>query len=162
MNGELYQLSRLVLYVKESMRTGSKKEFRPGKYADRLLFSFIPGKNVLQKFADECGDALSWYESLKKRQIKDIRLIIFFEKNDIRLAGFVNAASQGMVTEYSDGKTTIWAARWEFDKNKKAWIRNQQNQWVQGITYIKTEEGWKIAKKIYRKTGENTWTESIN
>ena len=48
------------------------------------------------------------------------------------------------------------------DKNKKAWIKNQQGNWVQGVLYVKTDDGWMPAKKIYRKTGENTWTESVN
>lgn len=48
------------------------------------------------------------------------------------------------------------------DKNKKIWIKNNQGVWIQGVLYIKTENGWKPAKQIYVKTGENTWTESIN
>lgn len=71
------------------------------------------------------------------------------------------------LTYMTPGSTSYWTESTSryfttLDKNKKAWIKNSQNQWAQGILYIKTDSGWKIAKKIYRKTGENTWTESIN
>lgn len=71
------------------------------------------------------------------------------------------------LTYMTPGSTSYWAESTSryfttLDKNKKAWIKNSQNQWAQGILYIKTDSGWKVAKKIYRKTGENTWTESIN
>lgn len=71
------------------------------------------------------------------------------------------------LTYMTPGSTSYWVESTSryfttLDKNKKAWIKNSQNQWTQGILYIKTDSGWKIAKKIYRKTGENTWTESIN
>lgn len=69
-------------------------------------------------------------------------------------------------------ETRIWGDFYEstfttLNKNKKAWIKNTQGQWIQGDLYIKVEEGedrlnsWKVAKKIYIKT-ENGWEESIN
>lgn len=72
-----------------------------------------------------------------------------------------------VLTYMAPGSTSYWTESTSryfttLDKNKKAWIKNSQNQWAQGILYIKTDSGWKVAKKIYRKTGENTWTESIN
>lgn len=72
-----------------------------------------------------------------------------------------------VLTYMTPGSTSYWTESTSryfttLDKNKKAWIKNSQNQWAQGILYIKTDSGWKIAKEIYRKTGENTWTESIN
>lgn len=72
-----------------------------------------------------------------------------------------------VLTYMTPGSTSYWTESTSryfttLDKNKKAWIKNSQNQWAQGILYIKTDSGWKIAKKIYRKTGENTWAESIN
>lgn len=71
------------------------------------------------------------------------------------------------LTYMTPGSTSYWTESTSryfttLDKNKKAWIKNSQNQWAQGILYIKTDSGWKVAKKIYRKTGGNTWTESIN
>lgn len=48
------------------------------------------------------------------------------------------------------------------DKNKKTWIKNNQGVWIQGVLYIKTENGWKPAKQIYVKTGEDEWSTSTN
>ena len=48
------------------------------------------------------------------------------------------------------------------DKNKKIWIKNNQGVWIQGVLYIKTENGWKPAKQIYVKTGEDEWSTSTN
>ena len=42
MNGELYQLSCLVLYVKDMIRGGRVVDFKPGRYVKFLFFSFIP------------------------------------------------------------------------------------------------------------------------
>lgn len=121
MNGELYQLSKLVLYVKRSMRTGIEEAFSPGNHESRIVFSFIPKKLMVFRHAEECGDALSWMKSLKKRNLRDIHLISFFEEDNIQLAGFANSLKQGIVTEYTNGKTTFWAVRSEFDKDQKAW-----------------------------------------
>lgn len=48
------------------------------------------------------------------------------------------------------------------DKKKKIWIKNNQGVWIQGVLYIKTENGWKPAKQIYVKTGEDEWSTSTN
>ncbi len=121
MNGELYQLSRLVLCVKEAMRSGKEIEYKTVSYENSPVFTFAPRKGVLFNRAKKCGDVPGWYSVLKKRGLKRINLIIFFEQNNIKLAGFSNSAKQGIVTEYSDGKTTFWTAEWKFDSQKKAW-----------------------------------------
>ena len=142
MNGELYQLARLVLYVKESMRDGSEKEFKLGKYENRLYFTFLPVKKIFMKQAEECFDASSWYKALKKRGIKDIKLVNFFEENNIKYAGFSNAAKQGFFTEYTDGVTTFWAAKWEYDSIAKMWtIYYKEFQWTESLpeTYVYPE-----------------------
>ena len=132
MNGEMYQLIRLVSYIKEAMQTGSEKEFKLGKYESRILFSFLPKKNLLFSHDEKCDDVLSWYKGLKKREIKDINLINYFETNDIKLAGFSNAARQGIVTTYADGNKTFWAAKWEFDDTVKLWtVYYKEFEWTE-------------------------------
>ena len=116
MNGELYELSRLVLYVKDMIRSGRVVRFKLDRYEKFLFFSSIPKRNILFSKVEEFTDARSWYKHLVKREIKDIRLISVFEENDIKLAGFSNSENQGIVTEYANGETTIWVAKWEFEE----------------------------------------------
>ena len=80
MNGELDQLSRLVLYVKDIMRSGRVVDFKLEEY-EKL--SFIPKKNSLFSKVEECSDAQSWYKLLEKREIKDIHLVSYFEEDNM-------------------------------------------------------------------------------
>ena len=131
MDGELCQLARLVLYVKDSMISGSEKKFKLDIYENRLFFSFLPINRDFVNKSEDCDDALKWYMALRERGIKDIWLINFFDENDIRFAGFSNSAKQGFFTEYKDGKTTFWDAKWEFDKLIQSWtIYYKEFEWT--------------------------------
>lgn len=71
------------------------------------------------------------------------------------------------LTYITPGSESYWvesASRYftTLDKNKKIWIKNNQGVWIQGVLYIKTENGWKPAKQIYVKTGEDEWSTSTN
>lgn len=137
MNGELYQLSRLVVYVKDMIRSGRVVDFKPGRYVKLLFFSFIPKRNILFSKVEECADARSWYKHLVKREIKDIRLISVFEENDIKLAGFSNSEKHGIVTEYANGETTIWVAKWEYEEGWSIYYK--EFKWAGGAPYTYEE-----------------------
>lgn len=71
------------------------------------------------------------------------------------------------LTYMTPGSESYWvesASRYftTLDKKKKIWIKNNQGVWIQGVLYIKTENGWKPAKQIYVKTGEDEWSTSTN
>ena len=119
MNGELYQLLRLVLYVKDSMRGSKGAEFKRCGYEHVLTFSFSP--DIDPCAGKKCNDESGWVEGLEKRKLKAVNLLCLFEKNDPKLAGFANAEKQGIVTEYEDGTRTIWTSKWAFNKERKGW-----------------------------------------
>ena len=101
---------------------------RKGRYEKRLFF--IPKKNSLFSKVEERCDAKSWYKLLVKREIKDIHLMSYFEEDNIKFAGFSNSSKQGIVTEYANGKTTIWIAKWKFDAEIKGWtIYYKEFEW---------------------------------
>ena len=118
MNGELYQLLRLVLYVKDSMR-GREPEFKRCGYEHVMSFTFSP--DIDPCAGKKCNDEASWIEGLEKRKLKAVNLLCLFEKNDPKFAGFANAEKQGIVTEYEDGTRTIWIPKRAFNKAKKGW-----------------------------------------
>lgn len=137
MNGELHQLSRLVLYVKDIMRSGRVVDFKLEEY-EKL--SFIPKKKFLFSKVEECNDAQSWYKLLEKREIKDIHLVSYFEEDNIKFAGFSNSTEQGIVTEYANGKTTLWVAKWKFDEEIKGWTSYYKEfKWRGGSQYTYEE-----------------------
>ena len=47
MNGELYQLSRIVLYVKEILYSNQINEFKKGEYEEQILYEFAPTKRLI-------------------------------------------------------------------------------------------------------------------
>ena len=137
MNGEVDQLSRLVLYVKDIMRSGRVVDFKLEEY-EKL--SFIPKKKFLFSKVEECNDAQSWYKLLEKREIKDIHLVSYFEEDNIKFAGFSNSTEQGIVTEYANGKTTLWVAKWKFDEEIKGWTSYYKEfKWRGGSQYTYEE-----------------------
>ncbi len=138
MNGELYELARLALYTKRTMKNGNENEYKLGEYVNRMIFSFLPSEGSFFIKADECTDTQSWYKALQKRAVKEIHLVIFFEENNIKFAGFSNSAKQGLFTEYKDGKKTFWAAKWEFDSVSKSWtVYYKEFEWTgnSNLTY---------------------------
>lgn len=138
MNGELDQLSRLVLYVKDIMRSGRVVDFKLEVY-EKL--SFIPKKKFLFSKVEECNDAQSWYKLLEKRKIKDIHLLSCFGVDNIKFAGFSNSTKQGIVTEYANGKTTLWVAKWKFDEEIKVWkVCYKEFKWWAGNAPYTYEE----------------------
>ena len=114
-------------------RSGRVVDFKLEEY-EKL--SFIPKKSALFSTVEECGDAQSWYKLLVKREIKDIHLISYFEEDNIKFAGFSNSTKQGIVTEYANGKTTIWVAKWKFDEEIKGWtIYYKEFEWTGDAPY---------------------------
>ena len=120
MNGELYQLLRLALYMKDSMRGNKGSEFKRIGYEHGMSFSFSPDSGPGAE--EKCYDARLWVEGLERRKLKAVNLLCFFEKNDPKLAGFSNAEKQGIVTEYESGTKTIWIAKWAYNKAQKGWM----------------------------------------
>ena len=109
------------------IRSGRVVDFKLGKYDKRLFFSFIPKKNILFSKVEKCSDARSWYKLLVKREIKDIHLISYSEK-------------QGIVTEYANGETTIWVAEWHFDEKMDGWTTYYEEfKWTGDAPYTYEE-----------------------
>ncbi len=139
MNGEFYDLAKLVLYVKSSMQTNTERELPLGKHVNKILFYFLStcDDHLDQPKVCDCG--INWYRGLNARGIINIRLINFFAINDISKAGFANSANQGIVTTYANGKTTYWSADWCFDRNIKKWkVAYVEYDWPAGSNAVYT------------------------
>ena len=138
MNGELYQLARLVLYAKDSLQREKGSAFILLKYENSPVFSFLERKENGSDDTEVCLDAASWCRALQKRGLRNIYLVVFYTENNRYLSGFSNAEKQGIVTEYTDGRTTLWTSRWQFDKAEKEWMTyyTEERFDPSGITYI--------------------------
>lgn len=121
MNGQVYQLSRLVAYVRQFLKNGEIKDFPLLEY-ENLIFSFVPQRKLFSETSPyECHIVKNWLLELKKRHVKDIFLLINYSGNDPALAGFVNAEAQCMITIYENNTVTYWVPAWEYDKKREAW-----------------------------------------
>ncbi len=121
LNGELFQLLRLVCYLRDSVKKGKALDFKLGQYENQLTFTSIPRKVIFRETNEVSYNVKDWCESLLKRELQSINLLICFGKNDIRFEGFANSSAQGIVTKYADGTQTIWIAQWEFDRAIDEW-----------------------------------------
>ena len=121
MNGQAYQLSRLVAYVRHFLKSGEIKDFPLLDY-ENLILTFIPQRKLFSGNSPyECHIVKNWLLELKKRHVKDIFLLINYSGNDPALAGFVNAEAQYIVTIYENKEVTYWVPNWEYDRETKTW-----------------------------------------
>ena len=128
MNGTVYQLVRLVSYVKKNQ--GSDRLLRfPEEKREHILFNIAPEPAPKKLCSTE-----DWCRELQNRRLEKILLYIRAGSNDPMWAGFVNRGVLGILTVYGTGVMTLWMPDWQFNRRKKIWQLNQgKTRWE--ITY---------------------------
>lgn len=127
MNSTLFQLARLVSYVRTSLNSGSIAQFHLSNSEDSIIYK--------SAYGDTISSSEEWVKALGERKLKHIFLLIDVAGNNREHAGFANAERQSIITIFPDNLVTYWTPLWEFDKPKGKWT----------ITY--TEQIWENAPR---------------
>lgn len=122
MNGEMYNACSIVIAAKNALK-GSKSISCPQvEYEKVINFEFLPQKKLF--IAHDCK-ALSveeWFEELKIRKIKDIKLLTNTEVKDRSILGFANMKQVSIICFYEKDLVTYFVPRWEFDDTVNGWF----------------------------------------
>lgn len=120
MNGELYQIARITNYVNYSLKNNIVPEFKHGPYEGAIDFVLDHKKSPSDTENETICGVEEWVRSLLKKGLR--RAVLYLSVSDNPgFAGFSNAGSKCMITEFGDGMSASWYPRWEFDNVKTMW-----------------------------------------
>lgn len=120
MNGELAQISAIVMSARKALHEGAKLDFVLDKYVLSIKFIFVQRGKIIKKSV-ECDSVYSWYNTCQKYNLEDIKLIVPSTVENRYLLGFSNYSNGSIVCFWRNGLVTYFSPTWEFDKNSKGW-----------------------------------------
>lgn len=125
MNGEIYQIARLVTAYK----TGNKFEF--ADYEKEIHFSFLP-KGIIAKSDLWVSEPDKWLYALPDAGIEKLYLIMDTNVNSQKrpTLGFSNSQPVIIMSVYKNGKVTYWSPHWNYNDTIKGWtVEYTENKW---------------------------------
>jgi len=147
MNGEIYQICKIVSSVKMALQNSSTLSYVPLQYEGKLEFSFLPSKGLFRKKEYKAKDIHDWYHHCKELGLINIKCLVPLSVNKRSLLGFSNTTQSCIVCFY-DNRTTYFTARWDFDAAKSMWhILYTEHEWatapVSPLHFENTTESFK-------------------
>ncbi len=131
MNGEMYQICRIVVASKNALKTGKAISYEPIKYENKIEFQLLPQKNLLYKSALKADSVFNWYEHCLKKGLHDIKMLTPITIGNRNILGFSNTTQSSIVCFFRDGKVSYFFPKWEFDSVEKLWnILYTEHEWT--------------------------------
>ena len=127
MNGQMYQIACIVAAARKALKSGKEICYKPEKYTHKLSFQILLSENGE---ATELSVA-DWFENLKEKGLKDLKLFCPISVNDRGILGFSNTTQSSILCFYKDGKASYFLPNWEAASAGRGW----------DVTY--TEYEWK-------------------
>jgi len=119
MNGEIEQMSSIVISARKALYENDRIDFAPCKYVLSIKFVFAP--KLFSSKAIEANSVNTWFELCKKRGLEDIKFTIPTATNQRHLLGFSNT-SQGVILCFrNNGKASCFYPVWAFDREQNGW-----------------------------------------
>ncbi len=125
MNGEIYQIARLVT----AFKSGNRFEFTD--YEKEIHFSFLP-KGIIAKSDLWVSEPDKWLDVLPEVGVEKIYLIMDTRTNSKTrpTLGFSNSQPVIIASVYENGKVTYWDPHWDFNETIRGWtVEYTENKW---------------------------------
>jgi len=130
MNGEMYQLCTIAAAGKRALQSGESIQYIPGKYENKITFSFLPQAHPGEAANHSASSVEAWFEQLHSMGLQDIKLLCPIAVKDRGLLGFSNTAKSCILCFYKNGNVTYFAADWKFDSERKLWnVHYSEREW---------------------------------
>jgi len=168
MNGELLNLINLTIGLKQVLRG---KDFAPNldgfpeKFVAEAHFEFAKAR----LFGGKNFDSLAkWIDELRRRNLKDVKLICQTEIKDLGFVGFSNAVHHVLLTSFPKDNSG-WISVWSFDAARQKWSIKYSEQYHEHTRMLNVHckdnsaDFAEILQKINDfalKIGENYWAEN--
>lgn len=118
MNGEIEQISSIVIGARKALYENGEIEFVPGKYILTIKFVFAPKLFAWNTL--EADSVQEWFAICKKQGLNDIQFLIP-TAGDRNLLGFSNTSQGAIVCYWKKGKVSCFSPWWQFDRKQKGW-----------------------------------------
>lgn len=120
MNGEIYQMARIVAFARDNMRSLTATPMVMRDF-ENTYYDFA-GDDTSDQADNVTDNTWEWCQKLRDRGLKDLFMLINMACDDLKYAGFANAQQKCIITRFYDGLTTRWIPIWDFKDDKKMWI----------------------------------------
>ena len=129
MNGEMAQMSNIVICARIALHDKGKIDCLLDKYVTSIKFVFIP-KGIFLKKAKTADSISDWFEICRKQGLEDIKYLVPTSVTDLYILGFSNTSQNSMVCFWKDGSVTYFMSRWEFDRDREGWdVTYEEHEW---------------------------------
>ena len=117
MNGQMYQIACIVAAARKALKSGKEICYKPEKYTNKLSFQILPSEKgeVIELSVSD------WFENLKEKGLKDLKLFCPISVNDRGILGFSNTTQSSILCFYKDGKASYFLPNWESASAGKGW-----------------------------------------
>mgnify|MGYP003358895655 FL=1 len=117
MIGQMYQIACIVAAARKALKSGKEICYKPEKYTNKLSFQILPSEN---------GEATElsvsdWFENLKKKGLKDLKLFCPISVEDRGILGFSNTTQSSILCFYKDGKASYFLPNWKSASPGRGW-----------------------------------------
>ena len=119
MNGEIEQMSNIVISARKALYEDNSIDFVPSKYVLSIKFIFAP--KLFSCKTIEAYSVNTWFDLCKKRGLDDIKFTIPTATNQRHLLGFSNTSQGVILCFWNNGKASYFYPMWEFDREQNGW-----------------------------------------
>lgn len=129
MNGEVEQMSRIVMCARKALHDNSEIDYITEGYLLSIRFLFKPREKTVEKPV-VCDSVYSWFQTCKKHDMEEIKLFVPTSVEDRNILGFSNTSRGSIICFWKDGNVTFFSPIWEFDRKKEGWnVLYQEQIW---------------------------------
>ena len=117
MNGQMYQIACIVAAARKALKSGKEICYKSEKYTNKLSFQILPSEKgeVIELSVSD------WFENLKEKGLKDLKLFCPISVNDRGILGFSNTTQSSILCFYKDGKASYFLPNWEAASAGRGW-----------------------------------------
>lgn len=119
MNGEIEQMSSIVISARKALYEDREIEFSPSSFILSIKFCFA--KRLILWKSEEANSVQKWFNICKKFGLDDIKFVIPTGTNRRDLLGFSNMSQGLIVCFWKRDKVSCFLPVWEFDSKQNGW-----------------------------------------
>ena len=121
MNGELFQICRLVTAAKQALREEAPIQYTPGPYEEATAFVCLPEASRPGAGPYTAPHVEAWFAHMRQRGLEDVKLLCPVDVPDRNILGFVNITGSAMICFRRGGLASAFTGSRHFDSVKKRW-----------------------------------------
>lgn len=117
MNGQMYQIACIVAAARRALKTNQEILYHPDQYIHKICFQILPSeKGEVTELS-----VTDWFEHLKEKGLKDLKLFCPISVEDRGILGFSNTTQSSILCFYKDGKASYFLPNWESASLGRGW-----------------------------------------